>query len=116
MKGGLRDFVAMLERRGELARIAVPVDPVLEIAEIADRMAKMAAGVQNGPVSVDRVDAGGGEWVGEGRTERTDARPRAIERARMAEARRRKAAGQHCEFTDRSRLVTRSVVPISGGR
>jgi len=33
----LRDFVAGLERRGELRRIATEVDPVLEITEICDR-------------------------------------------------------------------------------
>src|SRR5690606_23637786 len=34
----LRDFIADLERRGELKRIAVPVDPRLEMTEIADRV------------------------------------------------------------------------------
>jgi 4-hydroxy-3-polyprenylbenzoate decarboxylase len=33
----LRDFIAQLEQRGELVRISQPVDPVLEITEIADR-------------------------------------------------------------------------------
>ncbi len=36
----LRAFVAALERAGELRRISVEVDPVLEIAEIADRVSK----------------------------------------------------------------------------
>jgi 4-hydroxy-3-polyprenylbenzoate decarboxylase len=36
----LRDFLALLERRGLLKRIAVEVDPVLEIAEINDRVVK----------------------------------------------------------------------------
>ena len=40
----LRAFVAALERAGELRRIPVEVDPVLEIAEIADRVSK-----QGGP-------------------------------------------------------------------
>ncbi len=40
----LRTFVAALERAGELRRIPVEVDPVLEIAEIADRVSK-----QGGP-------------------------------------------------------------------
>jgi 4-hydroxy-3-polyprenylbenzoate decarboxylase len=35
---GLGDFVAAIEARGELRRIAVEVDPELEIAEIADRV------------------------------------------------------------------------------
>lgn len=33
----LRDFIALLESRGELKRITVPVDPVLEMTEICDR-------------------------------------------------------------------------------
>ncbi|MEE2025471.1 MULTISPECIES: 4-hydroxy-3-polyprenylbenzoate decarboxylase [Alkalimonas] len=33
----LRDFIAQLEQRGQLKRIAVEVDPVLEMTEIADR-------------------------------------------------------------------------------
>jgi 4-hydroxy-3-polyprenylbenzoate decarboxylase len=34
----LRDFIADLERRGELKRISTPVDPHLEITEICDRV------------------------------------------------------------------------------
>ena len=33
----LRDFIDQLEQRGELIRISHPVDPDLEITEIADR-------------------------------------------------------------------------------
>lgn len=36
----LREFIAALERHGELKRIAVEVDPVLEITEFADRAVK----------------------------------------------------------------------------
>lgn len=36
----LREFIAALEKAGELKRISVEVDPVLEITEIADRMIK----------------------------------------------------------------------------
>ncbi len=36
----LRDFIRVLERRGELKRISFPVDPVLEITEFADRAVK----------------------------------------------------------------------------
>ncbi len=36
----LRDFVAFLERKGELRRIKTPVDSELEITEIADRVVK----------------------------------------------------------------------------
>jgi 4-hydroxy-3-polyprenylbenzoate decarboxylase len=38
----LREFVQKLEAAGELKRIAVEVDPVLEITEIADREMKSA--------------------------------------------------------------------------
>jgi 4-hydroxy-3-polyprenylbenzoate decarboxylase len=33
----LRDFIAMLEKRGELKRISQQVDPVLEVTEVCDR-------------------------------------------------------------------------------
>lgn len=33
----LRDFTALLEKQGELKRITLPVDPYLEMTEIADR-------------------------------------------------------------------------------
>ncbi len=36
----LQDFIAELERRGELKRVSAPVDPRLEISEIADRVMK----------------------------------------------------------------------------
>jgi 4-hydroxy-3-polyprenylbenzoate decarboxylase len=36
----LREFLAQLEARGELKRIAVEVDPRLEMTEIADRVLK----------------------------------------------------------------------------
>lgn len=36
----LRDFIRLLRDRGELVTIDVPVDPVLEMAEIADRTVK----------------------------------------------------------------------------
>ena len=37
---GMADFVAELERHGELVRIPRPVDPVLEVSAIADRVMK----------------------------------------------------------------------------
>ncbi|MGD0958467.1 MAG: 4-hydroxy-3-polyprenylbenzoate decarboxylase [Methylomonas sp.] len=40
----LRDFIAQLEKQGELKRIKLEVDPVLEITEICDRVLK-----QGGP-------------------------------------------------------------------
>src|SRR5665811_1326033 len=36
----LRDFISLLRERGDLAVIDEPVDPVLEITEIADRVVK----------------------------------------------------------------------------
>src|SRR6476469_4391750 len=36
----LRDWIALLEREGELVRIAAEVDPDLEITEITDRTVK----------------------------------------------------------------------------
>ena len=43
MYANLREFVAALDRAGELKRIAAPVSPVLEIAEITDRVSKSPA-------------------------------------------------------------------------
>ena len=40
----LRDWIARLDKAGELKRIRVEVDPILEMAEIADRAAKMGRG------------------------------------------------------------------------
>src|SRR4030042_4862010 len=37
---GLSDFIALLEKRGELKRIKSLSDPVLEITEITDRITK----------------------------------------------------------------------------
>jgi 4-hydroxy-3-polyprenylbenzoate decarboxylase len=39
----VRDWIAALDRAGELKRIRAEVDPILEITEIADRVAKGAA-------------------------------------------------------------------------
>ena len=36
----LRDWIKALEKAGELKRIQEPVDPILEIAEITDRVSK----------------------------------------------------------------------------
>ncbi len=40
----LREFIRQLEKAGELKRIAVEVDPILEMAEIADRTSKLGRG------------------------------------------------------------------------
>jgi len=37
----LREFIALLESKGQLKRIAAPVDPELEIGEVTDRVSKM---------------------------------------------------------------------------
>ena len=49
----LRDFIAQLEERGELKRIAVEVDPRLEMTEICDRVLK-----QQGPALLFEKPAG----------------------------------------------------------
>src|SRR5438128_2482734 len=36
----LRDWIALLEREGELARVTAEVDPQLEITQIVDRVVK----------------------------------------------------------------------------
>ena len=38
----LRDFIAQLEKQGELKRITAEVDPYLEMTEICDRVLKQA--------------------------------------------------------------------------
>lgn len=44
MYGSLSEYIKKLESEGELLRVKCSVDPVLEIAEIADRMAKSPGG------------------------------------------------------------------------
>lgn len=55
----LQTFVAELERRGQLRRIRVEVDPILEISAIADRVMKMPCpeGLAGAPAS-DPVHGG----------------------------------------------------------
>jgi len=36
----LREFMALLDKKGQLRRIAAEVDPVLEIGEVTDRVSK----------------------------------------------------------------------------
>ena len=38
--GNLRDWIALLEREGELVRVRAEVDPYLEVTEIVDRTVK----------------------------------------------------------------------------
>ena len=40
----LRDWIAALDRAGELRRIRTEADPILEITEIADRVSKSPGG------------------------------------------------------------------------
>ena len=42
----LRDWMAALERAGELKKIRAEVDPILEITEITDRVSKMPGSAQ----------------------------------------------------------------------
>ncbi len=50
----LRDFIRELEKRGELIRVRVPVDPELEITEITDRISKAPA-AQNKAILFESV-------------------------------------------------------------
>ena len=43
----LRQWIAALDRAGELKRIQTEVDPILEIAEITDRVSKGASRTNN---------------------------------------------------------------------
>jgi 4-hydroxy-3-polyprenylbenzoate decarboxylase len=43
----LRDFIKRLDKAGELKRITTEVDPILEMAEIADRASKLGKGTAN---------------------------------------------------------------------
>jgi 4-hydroxy-3-polyprenylbenzoate decarboxylase len=45
----LRDWIAALDRAGELKKIRTEVDPILEITEIADRVSKSRHGAPGGP-------------------------------------------------------------------
>src|SRR5215216_3670556 len=51
----LRDFIDLLDREGELSRVKTRVNPVLEMAEIADRMSKAPA--PHGHSELDRNPA-----------------------------------------------------------
>jgi 4-hydroxy-3-polyprenylbenzoate decarboxylase len=44
----LRDWIAALDRAGELKRIKTEVDPILEVTEIADRVSKSVSGGAGG--------------------------------------------------------------------
>ena len=45
----LRDWIAALDRAGELKRIRAEVDPILEVSEIADRVSKSKTAKPGGP-------------------------------------------------------------------
>ena len=51
----LQDFIADLDNRGQLKRVTVEVDPVLEIAGITDRMSKSSAAGDAPPPPTDPV-------------------------------------------------------------
>ena len=48
----LHDFISDLERSGDLVRVGCPVSPMLEVTEIADRLARTAA-----PIASTRAGA-----------------------------------------------------------
>ena len=52
----LRDWIKKLDKAGELKRVREEVDPILEMAEIADRVAKMGRGASS---SKGKAAAGG---------------------------------------------------------
>jgi 4-hydroxy-3-polyprenylbenzoate decarboxylase len=52
----LRDWIKTLEKSGELKRITVEVDPILEMAEIADRTAKLGRGTS---AAAGKISPGG---------------------------------------------------------
>ncbi len=56
----LRSFVEELDRCGQLKRVGVEVDPVLEVTEIADRVSKAPAAGDAPPPDFDRVHGGKG--------------------------------------------------------
>jgi len=55
----LREWIAALERTGELKRIKTEVDPILEITEITDRVSKLGSRPVDGPVSQGTRPPGG---------------------------------------------------------
>jgi len=65
----LRDWIAALERAGELRKIQTEVDPILEIAEITDRVSKNAVtsndhvGPGLRPGQVERSSTGGHNYA-----------------------------------------------------
>jgi 4-hydroxy-3-polyprenylbenzoate decarboxylase len=57
----LSDFIGFLEQNGELARVKTRVTPLLEIAEIADRMSKLPAPHGNAELDKSPAAALGGK-------------------------------------------------------
>ena len=45
----IRQWITALDRAGELKRVQTEVDPILEIAEITDRVSKSKTGNPGGP-------------------------------------------------------------------
>ena len=56
----LREFVRKLESEGELRRVKAEVDPVLEIAEVVQRLRREALRGENAPEQKSKNDAGTG--------------------------------------------------------
>ncbi len=57
----LREFIALIESKGQLRRVATPVDPNLEIGEVADRVSKQ---VGPGLIFENPVDRDSGDPYG----------------------------------------------------
>ena len=81
-------FIAELDRRKELARIAEPVDPDLEIAAVIDRVSQAPGGGPGAAVreADRRVDAGRRESVRLDVAHLPGARRRAPRRPRAAKS------------------------------
>ena len=56
----LRDWIKALERAGELERISTEADPILEIAEITDRVSKSVWGRGSAPAKPAEARQPGG--------------------------------------------------------
>src|SRR3990172_2355716 len=56
----LQTFIRDLDARGQLMRVKAQVDPILEIAAIADRMSKLPAAGSAPPPDTDPVHGGRG--------------------------------------------------------
>ena len=98
--GDLRDWIALLEREGELVRVAAEVDPHLEITEIVDRTVK-----SGGPALLFEQPKGSEHplLINQFGTERRMCLAFGVERAR----RRRRRSSRTCSRCSRRRASPR---------